>query len=344
MPQFYPGVKLIDSQAGDETPVGTSTNPLPGAMYIMDSFLLDWVPWDGAVTGGSGGGPATIADGADVAQGARADVVWDGSAASATRLALAKYAGVKLEAIRAAITGTPAVSVSNFPATQAISAAALPLPAGAATELGNLATIAAKDFATQVTLAAVLAKIIAAPATEAKQDTGNASLASIAGKDFATQATLAAVLAKIIAAPATEAKQDAGNASLTSIAAEDFATQVTLAAVLAQLSAGINVNTGLVQGLTDAQLRATDVDVIVTSMPPISASSSADVLLVDETAGYMIGDTGKNLTQTPDGKLRVVSSPAEQAMEFFVVEDEYFMVPDIASAESLWEVTNQPWS
>lgn len=45
-------------------------------------------------------------------------------------------------------------------------------------------------------------------ATSAKQDTGNGSLATIAGKDFATQTTLAALLAKIIAAPATEAKQD----------------------------------------------------------------------------------------------------------------------------------------
>ena len=56
----------------------------------------------------------------------------------------------------------------------------------------------AKDFATQTTLAAVLAKIITAPATEAKQDT-------LIAKDFATQTTLAAILAKIIATPATEA-------------------------------------------------------------------------------------------------------------------------------------------
>ncbi len=45
-------------------------------------------------------------------------------------------------------------------------------------------------------------------ATETKQDTGNSSLATIAGKDFATQTTLAAILAKILSAPATEAKQD----------------------------------------------------------------------------------------------------------------------------------------
>jgi hypothetical protein len=51
-------------------------------------------------------------------------------------------------------------------------------------------------------LASILAKVIAAPATEAKQDT-------LIAKDFATQTTLAALLAKVIAAPATEAKQDA---------------------------------------------------------------------------------------------------------------------------------------
>lgn len=51
------------------------------------------------------------------------------------------------------------------------------LPSGAATEStladieALLASINSKDFATQTTLAAILAKIITAPATEAKQDT-----------------------------------------------------------------------------------------------------------------------------------------------------------------------------
>jgi phage protein D len=41
-----------------------------------------------------------------------------------------------------------------------------------ATEIESLLNdIKSKDFATQTTLAAILAKIIAAPATEAKQDT-----------------------------------------------------------------------------------------------------------------------------------------------------------------------------
>lgn len=51
------------------------------------------------------------------------------------------------------------------------------------------------DMATQTTLSAILAKLLTAPATEAKQDTGNTSLATIAGKDFATQTTLSALLA-----------------------------------------------------------------------------------------------------------------------------------------------------
>lgn len=75
---------------------------------------------------------------------------------------------------------------------------------------GNLDAILTKlsaDPASQTTLAAVLAKLIAAPATEAKQDT-------LIAKDFATQTTLAALLAKVISAPATEAKQDAA-ATLT---------------------------------------------------------------------------------------------------------------------------------
>jgi len=57
---------------------------------------------------------------------------------------------------------------------------------GGATE-AKQDTLIAKDFATQTTLAAVLAKLTSDPAT---------------------QTTLAAILAKIIAAPATEAKQD----------------------------------------------------------------------------------------------------------------------------------------
>jgi hypothetical protein len=88
-----------------------------------------------------------------------------------------------------------------------------PLPEGAATEAKQDLLIG-KDFATELTLQAVLTKLVAAPATEAKQD-------MLLARDFATETTLARVLAKLIAAPATEAKQDA-------LIAKDFATETTL--------------------------------------------------------------------------------------------------------------------
>ena len=48
------------------------------------------------------------------------------------------------------------------------------------------------DAATQTTLAALLAKVIAAPATEAKQDTGNSSLSTLAGIVAAGKAAVTA--------------------------------------------------------------------------------------------------------------------------------------------------------
>ena len=71
------------------------------------------------------------------------------------------------------------------------------------------------EFAEEI---AILAKIIAAPATEAKQDT-------LIAKDFATETTLAAILAKLIESPATEDKQD-------TLIAKDFATETTLDSIL----------------------------------------------------------------------------------------------------------------
>ncbi len=110
-------------------------------------------------------------------------------------------------------------------------------------------TLADVDFATQTTLAAILARTPAAgPLTDAQlraaplalptgaaTDAGLAAILAALPSDPATQTTLSAILAKLITAPATEAKQDAGNASLASIAAKNFATETTLAAVLAKL-------------------------------------------------------------------------------------------------------------
>jgi hypothetical protein len=58
------------------------------------------------------------------------------------------------------------------------------------------------------------------PASEAKLEAVRLLLASIDGKDLATQTTLAAILAKLIAAPATEAKQDALKTVVDTLATE----------------------------------------------------------------------------------------------------------------------------
>src|SRR5688572_9443574 len=86
--------------------------------------------------------------------------------------------------------------------------------------------------ATETTLAALLAKVIAAPATEAGQDV-------IVGHIDGVEAALASILAKIIAAPATEAKQDTGNAAIALVGTRSYGTveRVAVAAASAQSAA-----------------------------------------------------------------------------------------------------------
>lgn len=113
--------------------------------------------------------------------------------------------------------------------TLAVSASALPLPAGAATQATAAAILAklSSDPATQTTLEAIRSLLAGNVAV-----TGPLTGAQLGAAGLATQTTLAALLAKTIAAPSTEAKQDAGNAALGLLA-----TQTTAAAILAKLSA-----------------------------------------------------------------------------------------------------------
>ena len=76
-------------------------------------------------------------------------------------------------------------------------------------------------------------------ATDAKLEAARLLLASLNGKDFATQTTLAAVLAKL-ADPATATKQDAAKGVLDAIstAVAARATEATLAAIKDALTDG----------------------------------------------------------------------------------------------------------
>lgn len=147
-------------------------------------------------------------------------------------------------------------------------------------------------------------------ATAARQDTGNASLASI--------------LAKIIPAPSTEAKQDSAITVLNAIGAllttqagyldgiealigttngKDFATQTTLAAVLASVAAatpaGSNIigkvehtTTGLGHGVKVVAAAGTD--------EALAASTAAKWVTVqaqtDNTGIIAVGATGVDAT------------------------------------------------
>lgn len=97
-------------------------------------------------------------------------------------------------------------------------------------------TLASDDPAV-TSLAAVLAKIIAAPATEAKQDAQLTLLAALANYLDGVESGQASILAKIIAAPATEAKQDAQVTQLTAIAGYVDGLEGALASILAKIIA-----------------------------------------------------------------------------------------------------------
>jgi hypothetical protein len=80
------------------------------------------------VAGGGGGGAATIADGADVTQGAKIDAAWDGSAASPTVVAILKSLYAKIEAVRAvSATLTTPVAIKMFSKTDASITAGTPV-------------------------------------------------------------------------------------------------------------------------------------------------------------------------------------------------------------------------
>jgi hypothetical protein len=201
--------------------------------------------------------------------------------------------------------------------TQPISATALPLPSGAATDTkqdtgntslgnintklpsdparegGNLATLAGKDFSTQTTLAAVLAKLSSDPAT---QTTLAAVLAKL-GSDPATQTTLAAVLAKLVSNPALEG----GN--LATLAGKDFATQTTLAAVLAKLSADPATQTTLAAIL--AKLSADP----ATQTTLAACKTDLDKFLFDGSGNLKITGSGGGGSQQVEGRGAAGSSP-----------------------------------
>lgn len=140
-------VRLVDSYDAVE-------NVHKIAMLSWDTGTLAWVKFTGVAGGGGGaGGPATIADGADVTQGAKADAAWDGAAASPTIVAILKYVGAKLEAARALLAGTLTVNTGLAQGLTDVQLRAVAVPVSAANLDAALST-----RATEATLALIKAK------------------------------------------------------------------------------------------------------------------------------------------------------------------------------------------
>lgn len=148
-------------------------------------------------------------------------------------------------------------------------------PSGGATET-TLAAVLAKILAAPSTeakqdiiitaLAAILAKLIASPSTEAKQDTQVTALGTLA-----TQTTAAAILAKIIAAPATEAKQDSLLAAIlpTISRFRNLAANSTAVAVKA--------SAGELWGYNIINLQGSDIYIKIYNIAAASVNPASDV-------------------------------------------------------------------
>lgn len=103
------------------------------ANYVWNTGTLTWEKQEPSAAGG--GGAVTIADGADVTQGAIADA--ESAAGNGTVIALLKRIRTLLNGgLPALVSGRLPVDGSGV--TQPISAAALPLPTGAATAANQL--------------------------------------------------------------------------------------------------------------------------------------------------------------------------------------------------------------
>lgn len=347
--------------------------------------------------------------------------------------------------------GTVPWVVDGSGVTQPVSAAALPLPTGASTSAlqttGNtsLSTIAAKDFSTETTLAALNAKVtacntgavvitsgnVAVSATDLdirnlvfatdKVDASGSSvtanagtnlntsllaleaggnLATIAGKDFATQTTLAALNAKVTACNTGAVVIASGSVTVSATDLDIrnlvFATdKVDISGSTVTANAGTNLNTALlaleaggnlaalvakdyatettlalIKAKTDnldVTLSGGSTHVIVDSMPPVTANSSATATeeppdytegvaeaLSQTLAGYLrvvagayVNDAPSSLTVgsqhplslTNDGRLRVAVAEARVSPGFFSAADEDLwgdFQDDITFGGSVW--------
>lgn len=216
--------------------------------------------------------------------------------------------------------GSQHTNVDNFPATQPVSAVALPLPAGASTE-ATLAAIKAKTdnldvaLSTRAITGLTDAQIratplpVSGPLTDAQLRAAAVPVSAAAlplPTGASTEATLALIKAKtdnIDVAISTRTKPADtqivdGSAVTQPVSAVALplpagaATEATLALIKAKTdNLDVALSTRAVTGLTDAQLRATPVPISAAALPlPTGAATSA----LQTQPGVDIGDVTVN--------------------------------------------------
>lgn len=266
--------------------------------------------------GGGGGGAVTVADGADVAEGATADAAVTSDTAgtlSAKLRGLVKILAsvwdsvngrlkVDGSAVTQPVSGTfwqstqpvsvsGSVAVGNFPATQPVSAAALPLPTGAATE---------------TTLAAAKSDLdtIAGNTSGVAKDS---SLANLANLDVAFSTRL------------KPADTLAGVTTLGTITNPVAVTQSGAWAVLA--NAGTNLNTSALALESGGNLAA----LVVAPATDGSGGISGPVIqgVVNDTPETWLTGEVRSLSLTTEGRLRVSSSVAFTDLDLFGCEFDF---------------------
>ena len=232
------------------------------------------------------------------------------AAAAASRpVALSTEDLVKLDAILTKLSADPATQTTLAAILAALSsvavtgpltdgqlrATAVPVSVSGVATAANQATLISKDFATQTTLAALLAKVIAAPATEAKQDalnnlitTQNSYLDGLEGYVDGLEGQIGIVTET---APASDTASSGLNGRLQRIAQR-------LSSLIALVPAALTGNGGLKTGLVEALPAGTnaigkvsiDTDLTAGEYETVAASSTDQAIGATGAAGdYLAG-------------------------------------------------------
>lgn len=172
---------------------------------------------------------------------------------------------LRATAVPVSVGGSVAVTGTFYQATQPVSAASLPLPTGAG--------------------------------TSAKQDTIITALGTLG-----TQTTLAAILAKLIAAPSTEAKQDALIALATLVAGTDRSGSITTGGTAQQLAAANSARKSLtIQNISDVDMWVNEIGGTAAADTAGSwkvTAGSAFAVSTNRAISIVAATTGKKFTAT----------------------------------------------